>query len=47
MRRRGGRRGVEVVCVLRGECAVDPLSSLENNVIVVEILDEARRQVGE
>ena len=33
--------------VVRGECAVDPLSSLENNVIVVEILDEARRQVGE
>lgn len=32
--------------VVRGECAVDPLSSLENNVIVAEILDEARRQVG-
>lgn len=31
--------------VVRGECAVDPLSSLENNVIVVEILDAARRQV--
>lgn len=33
--------------VVRGECAVDPLSSLENNVIVAEILEEARRQVGE
>jgi len=33
--------------VVRGECAVDPLSSLELNVIVAEILDEARRQVGE
>jgi predicted dehydrogenase len=31
--------------VIRGECAVDPLSSLETNVIVAEILDEARRQV--
>lgn len=29
--------------VVRGECAVDPLSSLEYNVIVAEILDEARR----
>lgn len=33
--------------VVRGECAVDPLSSLELNVIVAEILDEARRQVAE
>lgn len=32
--------------VIRGECAVDPLSSLENNVIVVEILDAARAQVA-
>ncbi|QQS07887.1 MAG: Gfo/Idh/MocA family oxidoreductase [Phycisphaerales bacterium] len=31
--------------VVRGECAVDPLSSLEYNVVVAEILDEARRQV--
>jgi predicted dehydrogenase len=31
--------------VVRGECEVDPLSSLEVNVIVAEILDEARRQV--
>ncbi|MBC7773395.1 MAG: Gfo/Idh/MocA family oxidoreductase [Pyrinomonadaceae bacterium] len=29
--------------VVRGECEVDPLSSLEFNVIVAEILDEARR----
>jgi len=29
--------------VVRGECVVDPLSSLEFNVIVAEILDEARR----
>jgi predicted dehydrogenase len=29
--------------VVRGECAVDPLSSLENNVVVAEILEEARR----
>jgi len=28
--------------VVRGECAVDPLSSLEYNVIVAEILDDAR-----
>lgn len=28
--------------VVRGECAVDPLSSLENNVIVARILDAAR-----
>lgn len=28
--------------VVRGECAVDPLSSLELNVIVAEILDKAR-----
>lgn len=33
--------------VVRGECEVDPLSSLENNVIVAEILDAARGQVGE
>lgn len=32
--------------VVRGECAVDPLSSLELNLIAVEILDEARRQVA-
>ena len=32
--------------VVRGECAVDPLSSLEFNVIVAEILDEARRVSG-
>jgi predicted dehydrogenase len=32
--------------VVRGECAVDPLSSLELNVIAVGILDEARRQVA-
>lgn len=31
--------------VVRGECGVDPLSSLELNVIAAEILDEARRQV--
>ncbi len=30
--------------VIRGECKVDPLSSLEYNIIVAEILDEARRQ---
>lgn len=29
--------------VVRGECAVDPLSSLEYNVIVAEILDASRR----
>lgn len=29
--------------VLRGACEVDPLSSLEYNVIVAEILDDARR----
>lgn len=29
--------------VIRGECEVDPLSSLEYNVIVAEILDKARR----
>lgn len=33
--------------VVRGECAVDPLSSLEYNVIVAEILDEARRQIAQ
>jgi len=32
--------------VVRGKCAVDPLSSLEMNLIAVEILDEARRQVA-
>ena len=32
--------------VVRGECEVDPLSSLEYNVIVAEILDEARRAGG-
>ncbi|MCG3122589.1 MAG: hypothetical protein GIKADHBN_00981 [Phycisphaerales bacterium] len=32
--------------VVRGECPVDPLSSLEVNVVVAEILDEARRQIG-
>ncbi|MBL8874507.1 MAG: Gfo/Idh/MocA family oxidoreductase [Phycisphaerae bacterium] len=31
--------------VVRGECPVDPLSSLELNLIAVEILDEARGQV--
>lgn len=31
--------------VVRGECAVDTLSSLETNLIAVEILDEARRQI--
>lgn len=31
--------------VVRGQCAVDPLSSLDLNVIVAEILDDARRQV--
>jgi len=33
--------------VARGECEVDPLSSLKFNVIVAEILDEARKQVQE
>ncbi|WP_419192035.1 Gfo/Idh/MocA family protein [Engelhardtia mirabilis] len=32
--------------VVRGECEVDPLSSIDLNVIVAEILDEARRQVA-
>jgi predicted dehydrogenase len=32
--------------VVRGECAVDPLSSLELNVIAVDILDGARRAVA-
>jgi len=32
--------------VVRGECAVDPLSSLEMNVIAVDILDQARRAVA-
>lgn len=32
--------------VVRGECAVDDLSGLEYNVIVVEILDAARAQVA-
>jgi hypothetical protein len=29
--------------VIRGSCEVDPLSSLEYNVIVAEILEAARR----
>lgn len=33
--------------VVRGRCEVDPLSSIELNVIVAEVLDEARRQVRE
>lgn len=32
--------------VVRGACAVDPLSSLELNTVVAEILDAAREQVG-
>lgn len=32
--------------VVRGECEVDPLSSLAINVIVADILDRARRQVA-
>ena len=32
--------------VVRGECEVDPLSSLENNVIVVRVLDAARRSAA-
>lgn len=32
--------------VVRGECGVDALSSLEANLIVVDILDSARRQVA-
>ena len=32
--------------VVRGECEVDPLSSLEFNIIVAEILDEARTQIS-
>jgi hypothetical protein len=28
--------------VVRGNCEVDPLSSLEYNIIVAEILDDAR-----
>lgn len=31
--------------VVRGQCAIDPLSSLEFNVIVAEILDQARSQL--
>jgi predicted dehydrogenase len=31
--------------VVRGECAVDPLSSLDLNLIAVEILDQARKQI--
>ncbi|MBS0190986.1 MAG: Gfo/Idh/MocA family oxidoreductase [Planctomycetes bacterium] len=31
--------------VIRGECPVDPLSSLELNLVAVDILDQARRQV--
>jgi predicted dehydrogenase len=37
---------VYLKAVVRGECGVDPLSSLEYNVIVAEILDEARKQVA-
>lgn len=33
--------------VVRGECDVDPLSGIEMNVIAVEILDAARKQVQE
>ncbi len=33
--------------VIRGECRVDPLSSLRTNVIVARILDDARRQVAQ
>ncbi len=33
--------------VVRGECSVDPLSSLAYNVIVAEILDEARAQIAD
>jgi len=32
--------------VVRGECPVDPLSGLQINAVVVEILDAARSQVG-
>lgn len=32
--------------VIRGECPVDPLSSLELNLIAVDILDQARAQVA-
>lgn len=32
--------------VIRGRCEIDALSSLELNIIVAEILDEARGQVG-
>lgn len=32
--------------VVRGECGVDPLSGLAMNLVAVEILDEARRQVA-
>ncbi len=32
--------------VVRGECNVDPLSSLEMNLVAVDILDRARTQVG-
>jgi hypothetical protein len=33
--------------VVRGQCAVDPLSGFELNLIAVEILDAARRQVAD
>jgi len=33
--------------VVRGECEIDPLSSLEYNVVVAEILEAARRGGGE
>lgn len=32
--------------LVRGECEVDPLSSIENNLIVAEILDAARRSAA-
>ncbi len=32
---------------IRGECAVDPLSSLELNLIVVDILDQARQSAAQ
>lgn len=32
--------------VVRGQCEIDPLSSLEYNVIVAEILDDARHAAG-
>ncbi|MCA9303047.1 MAG: hypothetical protein KC996_02890, partial [Phycisphaerales bacterium] len=32
--------------VVRGECAIDPLSSIETNLIVAEILDAARESAS-